>query len=71
MTSGTTEAEMQLKICGRAAEAHGVNVGAVREIIRMQDIAQVPRAPDFNDDAAPTQAEARAISLVPRVSPAY
>ena len=30
-----------------ASEAYGVDIGAVRAIIRMQDITKVPRSPEF------------------------
>ena len=37
--------EEQLVVFDLAAEAYGVDIGAVREIIRMQDITKVPGAP--------------------------
>ncbi|MBT99328.1 MAG: chemotaxis protein CheW [Dehalococcoidia bacterium] len=39
--------EMQLVIFDLAAETYGVDIGSVREIIRVQEITQVPRTPDF------------------------
>ena len=43
----TTQAEMQLVVFDLATEAYGVDISAVREIIRLQDITRVPRAPSF------------------------
>ena len=43
----TREAEKQLVVFDLASEAYGVDIGAVREIIRMQDITTVPRTPEF------------------------
>ena len=39
--------ERQLVVFDLADEAYGVNIGTVREIIRMQEITQVPRTPDY------------------------
>ena len=39
--------ERQLVVFDLASEAYGVNIGTVREIIRMQEITQVPRTPDY------------------------
>ena len=39
--------EEQLVVFDLAAETYGVDIGAVREIIRMQDITKVPGAPEF------------------------
>lgn len=39
--------EKQLVIFALAKEAYGVDISAVHEIIRMQAITKVPRAPDF------------------------
>ncbi len=50
MTTATVEAgqtEKQLVVFDLATEAYGVDIGAVREIIRMQDITKVPRCPEF------------------------
>ena len=43
----TTSAERQLVVFDLDSEAYGVDIGAVREIIRMQDITTIPRTPDF------------------------
>ncbi len=43
----TSRSEQQLVVFDLASEAYGVDIGAVREIIRMQDITRVPRTPDF------------------------
>ncbi len=40
-------AERQLVVFDLNEEAYGVDIGAVREIIRMQEITRVPRAPRF------------------------
>ena len=42
-----TQGEEQLVVFDLAAETYGVDIGAVREIIRMQDITKVPRTPEF------------------------
>ena len=50
MTTATVEAgqaEKQLVVFDLATEAYGVDIGAVREIIRMQDITRVPKCPEF------------------------
>lgn len=39
--------EQQLVVFDLASEGYGVNIGAVREIIRLQDITKVPRTPSF------------------------
>ena len=39
--------EQQLVVFRLAKEDYGVDINAVREIIRMQDITQVPQTPDF------------------------
>ena len=39
--------ERQLVVFDLNEEAYGVDIGAVREIIRMQEITRVPRAPEF------------------------
>ena len=41
------QGEEQLVVFDLADEAYGVDIGAVREIIRMQDITKVPSAPAF------------------------
>ena len=43
----TSRTEQQLVVFDLASEAYGVDIGAVREIIRLQDITRVPRTPDF------------------------
>ena len=43
----TSEGERQLVVFDLADEAYGVNIGSVREIIRMQEITKVPRTPDY------------------------
>ena len=47
MAVDTVEQEKQLVVFDLASEAFGVNIGAVREIIRMQDITRVPETPEF------------------------
>ena len=50
MTTDTGTAltgERQLVVFDLAAEAYGVDIGTVREIIRLQEITHVPNAPDF------------------------
>ncbi len=47
MTLDTLETEKQLVVFDLADEGYGVDIGSVREIIRMQEITRVPRAPDF------------------------
>ncbi len=39
--------ELQLVVFDLADEGYGVDIGAVREIIRLQEITQVPRTPEF------------------------
>jgi purine-binding chemotaxis protein CheW len=46
-TDTAVKTERQLVIFALAAEAYGVDIGTVREIIRMQDITHVPNTPDF------------------------
>lgn len=41
--------ERQLVVFDLASEAYGVNIGTVREIIRMQQITHVPEAPQYVD----------------------
>lgn len=47
MTLETMATEKQLVVFDLAAESYGVDISSVREIIRMQDITQVPRTPEF------------------------
>ena len=46
-TIDITEQEQQLVVFDLDSEAYGVDISAVREIIRMQDITRVPRTPEF------------------------
>ena len=39
--------ERQLVVFDLSAESYGVDIGAVREIIRLQEITKVPRTPEF------------------------
>ncbi|MCH7746006.1 MAG: chemotaxis protein CheW [Chloroflexi bacterium] len=41
------QTEKQLVVFDLASEGYGVDIGAVREIIRMQEITRVPKTPDF------------------------
>jgi purine-binding chemotaxis protein CheW len=43
----TTHVEEQLVVFDLASEAYGVDIGAVREIIRIMDITRVPKTPEF------------------------
>lgn len=47
MALETMASEKQLVVFDLAEEAYGVDISLVREIIRMQDITQVPRTPEF------------------------
>jgi purine-binding chemotaxis protein CheW len=47
MNIGVGKTERQLVIFDVTNEAFGVDIGTVREIIRMQDITRVPGVPDF------------------------
>ncbi|MCH7786388.1 MAG: chemotaxis protein CheW [Chloroflexi bacterium] len=47
MAVDAAQEEKQLVVFDLDSESYGVDIGAVREIIRMQDITRVPRAPDF------------------------
>ena len=47
MALETLATERQLVVFDLAAESYGVDIGSVRELIRMQDITQVPRTPPF------------------------
>ena len=46
-TKATSVTEKQLVVFDLAGEAYGVDIGDVREIIRMQDITKVPSTPSF------------------------
>lgn len=47
VSSIRSEDEKQLVVFDLAEEAYGVDIGSVREIIRMQEITAVPRTPDY------------------------
>ncbi len=47
MAVDTAQAEKQLVVFDLDSESYGVDIGAVREIIRMQEITRVPRTPEF------------------------
>ena len=46
-TESLQQDEQQLVVFDLSSEAYGVDIGAVREIIRLQDITKVPRTPEF------------------------
>lgn len=46
-TVDAAQTEKQLVVFDLASEGYGVDIGAVREIIRMQEITRVPRSPEF------------------------
>ena len=43
----TTDEHEQLVVFQLANEQYGVNIGAVNTIIRMQEVTEVPRTPDY------------------------
>ena len=45
--STNSSTEQQLVMFDLAHEAYGVDIGTVREIIRMQDVTSVPHRPDY------------------------
>ncbi len=45
--NSNAQTEQQLVVFGLAGEAYGVDIGTVREIIRMQDVTSVPHTPEF------------------------
>ena len=47
MTTNTTRLEKHLLVFDLNSEFYGVDIGSVREIIRMQRITRVPQTPDF------------------------
>ena len=47
MTLETAQTEKQLVVFDLSSEAYGVDIGTVREIIRLQDITRVPKTPEF------------------------
>jgi purine-binding chemotaxis protein CheW len=46
-TETVQQDEQQLVVFDLSSEAFGVDISAVREIIRLQDITKVPRTPEF------------------------
>ncbi|MCH7511017.1 MAG: chemotaxis protein CheW, partial [Chloroflexi bacterium] len=42
-----TSMERQLVVFRLASQVYGVDIGSVREILRMQQITHVPHAPEF------------------------
>ncbi len=46
-TADNEVGEKQLVVFDLAEETYGVDIGSVREIIRIQEITNVPRTPDF------------------------
>ncbi len=47
MVTMSAQEEKQLVVFNLGQESYGVDIGSIREIIRMQEIARVPRTPDF------------------------
>lgn len=47
MSSAVVTDEQQVVVFLLASDVYAVDIGSVREIIRMQDITRVPRTPDF------------------------
>ena len=47
MTTDVKSTEKQMVLFELNAETYGLDIAAIREIIRMQEITQVPRAPAF------------------------
>ena len=47
MVENAAQTEKQLVVLDLGSEAYGVNIGSVREIIRMQEITQLPRMPQY------------------------
>ena len=47
MTEDATQGERQLVVFDLASEVYGVDIGTVREIIRMQEITRMPRTPAY------------------------
>ena len=47
MAVDAAQEEKQLVVFDLDSESYGVDIGAVREIIRMQEITRVPRTPEF------------------------
>ena len=46
-STNNAQSEQQLVVFDLAQEAYGVDIGTVREIIRMQDVTSVPHRPDY------------------------
>ena len=46
-----TAAEIQLVVFDLAGERFGTEIARVHEIIRLQDVTQVPRAPEYVEGA--------------------
>lgn len=46
-SEGATKTDRQLVVFSLASAAYGVDIGSVREIIRMQEITRVPNAPEL------------------------
>ncbi|NQW17514.1 MAG: chemotaxis protein CheW [Chloroflexi bacterium] len=47
MSNEAGTAEQQLVVFDLSGEAYGISIESVREIIRLQEITQVPRTPEF------------------------
>ncbi len=47
MTLAESRSELQVVVFGLSGQAYGVEIGAVREIIRMQNVTMVPGTPDY------------------------
>ncbi len=47
MATDTSLVEQQLVVFDLGSESYGVDIGAVREIIRMQEITAIPQTSDF------------------------
>lgn len=47
MADEATQAEQQLVVFDLGSESYGVDIGSVREIIRMQEITSLPRMPEY------------------------
>jgi purine-binding chemotaxis protein CheW len=45
--AGVTSDEQQLVVFELASESYGVDIGAVNTIIRMQEITEIPRSPEY------------------------
>jgi purine-binding chemotaxis protein CheW len=47
MSNENSSSEQQLVVFDLSGEAYGISIESVREIIRLQEITQVPRTPEF------------------------